>query len=144
MQDKNRLHVGEVLMSNKATDAGDNVPCVSLLGELKRILDEEPSSGDFIAAMYALASKYDLVPKSNAYLFDLIRKNNLYLVPCSGGCWYVGDWDRDWETRDDDSLGSSGFIGETPAAALSSYLQSNEEARLSCVVLNGANEGGKV
>jgi hypothetical protein len=58
-------------------------------------------------------------------LFDMMRRHNLYLVPCSVDGWYVGHWDKDWEARDDGSLGRLGSMGDTPAMALTLYLKAN-------------------
>jgi hypothetical protein len=63
-------------MSDQGNASGAQVPCISLLAEIDRIIEEHPTSGDHAedgryclhertAAFYALAEKYDLIPKAN-------------------------------------------------------------------------------
>lgn len=63
-------------MSERETASGSQVPRISLLSEIDRIIKENPTSGDHtedgryclhdrMAALYALAAKYDLIPKAN-------------------------------------------------------------------------------
>jgi hypothetical protein len=64
-------------MSTEQNASRAQAPCISLLAEIDRIIEEHPTSGDHAedgryclhdrtAALYALAAKYDLIPKANS------------------------------------------------------------------------------
>lgn len=58
-------------------------------------------------------------------LFSILRIYNLYLMPAGPPGWYVGNWDEDWDRRDDESPGRTGQYGDTPEMAVQNWLLSN-------------------